>query len=224
MSIQIQGNSGVVAEVDGTTFRALRVTGRPIDYGALGYYGIGMVSGTIAAAIAANSEVFQFRWTDTTRFAVIYRLVCSAGMNVAATAAGLFALRAAIARSWSADGTGGTAATTTGNNQKLRTSMGTSLVGTVRMATTAALGAGTKTLDVQDFGAMATGIGTGAITTSVNLPIFNQQNLLNVDSTNDHPIVLAQNEGFVIRVGAAGPATMTWHLAVACQWAEVSAF
>lgn len=224
MAIQIQGNGGVVAEVDGLTFRALRVTGRPIDYGALGYYSIGMVSGTIAAAIAANSEVFQFRWVDATRFAVIYRLVCSAGMNVAATAAGLFALRAAMARGWTADGSGGTAATMTGNNQKLRTSMGTSLVGTIRMATTAALGAGTKTIDGQDFGAMATGIGTGAITTGVKLPIFDQQNLLNVDSTNDHPVILATNEGILVRVGNAGPAAMTWHLAVSCQWAEVTAF
>lgn len=224
MSIQIQGNGGVVAEVDGTTFRALRITGRPIDYGALGYYGIGMVSGTIAAAIGANSELFQFRWTDATRFAVIYRLVCSAGLNVAATAARLFALRAAIARSWSADGSGGTAATMTGNNQKLRTSMGTSLVGTIRMATTAALGAGTKTLDAQDIAAMATGIGTGAITAGSNLKIFDQQNLLNIDAITDHPIILAQNEGFTIRVGNAGPATMTWHLAAACQWAEVATF
>jgi hypothetical protein len=224
MAIQIQGNGGVVAEVDGTLFRAMRVTGRPIDYGALGYYATGMLSGTIAAALAANSELFQFRWPDATRLAVIYRLVCSAGLNVAATAAGLFGLRGCIARSWTVAGSGGTRATMTGNNQKLRTSMGTSLVNDIGMATTAALTAGTKTLDAQDFGVIATGIGTGAITTGVNLPIFPQQNLLNIDASTDHPIVLATNEGIVVRSGPIAPATMTWHLGVSVQWAEVAAF
>ena len=37
MPIQIQGNGGTVAEVDGTNFRALRVNNRPVDYGALGW-------------------------------------------------------------------------------------------------------------------------------------------------------------------------------------------
>lgn len=224
MAIQIQGNSGVVAEVDGTTFRALRITPRPIDYGALGFYRIALTSGTMAAALAANSELFQLRWPDATRFACIFRIAISAGANVAATAAGLVAFRATIARGWSAAGTGGTRATMTGNNQKLRTSMGTSLVNDIGVSTTGALTAGTKTLDVQDIGTVATGIGTGAITTSATLPIIPLSELLNVDSSNDHPIVCAQNEGCVIRSGPAFPAAMTWHFAVNCSWAEVAAF
>ena len=35
MAIQIQGNGGAIAEVDGTGFRALRTTARPFDHGAL---------------------------------------------------------------------------------------------------------------------------------------------------------------------------------------------
>lgn len=224
MAIQIQGNGGTVAEVDGTTFRALRVTGRPIDYGSLGFYRISMVTGTIAAALAANSELFQFRWTDATRFAIITRLAVSAGANVAATAAALLSLRATIARGWTADGSGGTLATMTGNNQKLRTSMGTSLVGTIRTATTAALGAGTKTLDSQDIGGVSYGIGTGAITTSISLTIVPNTEIINMDSITDHPLVLAQNEGVVVRSGIINPAAMTWAATFSFEWAEVTAF
>lgn len=223
MAIQIQGNGGVVAEVDGSTFRALRVTGRPIDYGALGFYRIGMVSGTMAAALAANAELFQFRWSDATRFAVPYNCYFSAGANAAATAAGLVAVRMALARSWTVAGSGGTRATMTGNNQKLRASMGSSLVNDIGIAATAGLTAGTKTIDAQDISALATGVGTGAITVAVALPLFNSA-LIDVNSTVDHPPVLAQNEGFVIRSGPAMPASMTWHFAVQCSWAEVAAF
>jgi hypothetical protein len=224
MAIQVQGSGGVIAEVDGTTFRALRVTGRPIEYGALGFYRLAMTSGVMAAALAANSEIFQFRWPDATRFAVTYGIRFSAGANVAATAAALASFRATIARAWTAVGTGGTRATLTGNNQKLRTSMGTSLVNDAGIATTAALGAGTKTLDAQDIDGVAVGIGTGAITVSPSLIIVPRVEMLNVDSMADHPLVFAQNEGWVIRSGAIMPAAMTWHFMASTSWAEVAAY
>jgi hypothetical protein len=225
VGIQLQGNGGVIAEVDGSTFRALRTTGRPLDYGSLGFYRLSMTSGTMAAALGANAEIFQFRWPDATRFAVVTRIAISAGANVAATAAGLIVYRVTAARAWTAAGSGGTRAGLTGNNQKLRTSMGTSLVNDAGISTTAALTAGTKTLDSQDLGAISVGIGTGAITTDLNLSIIPLTELLNIDASNDHPLVLAQNEGFVIRTGAnAFPAAMTWSFSVNVSWAEVTQF
>lgn len=224
MAIQLQGNGGTVAEVDGASYRALRVANRPLDVGALGHYRISMASGTIAAALAANGELFQFRWTHASNLCVVHKILISAGANVAATAAALVALEATIARSWSADGTGGTAATLTGNNQKTRTSMGTTL-GAARMATTAALGAGTKTLDAHGIGNVVLGIGTGAITTAADLNILPKTDLLEMDGNEPHPIVLATNEGFVIKNGAtAWPAGMTWSLGVTVVWAEVAAY
>lgn len=224
MAIQIQGNTGIVQEVDGTTFRAARVTGRPIDHGAFGHYRLSMTTGTIAAALAANGELFQFRWTDATRLCIVQKVLISAGANVAATAAGLVNLDLAIARSWTAAGTGGTAATITGNNQKTRTNMGTTLLGEARCATTAALGAGTKTLDSQGIGNVAVGIGTGAITTSHKLQLIDKIDLLEIDAdTSQHPVVLAQNEGLVVKNGAtAWPTAMTWNLAVTVVWCEAS--
>jgi hypothetical protein len=225
MGIQIQGLTGGIPEVD-TTFDAMRVSGRPIEMGTLGHYRLSMATGTIAAALAANGELFQFRWTDATRLCVISKILVSAGALAAATAAGLVSLEAVVARGWSAAGTGGTAATITGNNQKTRTSMGTTLLGEARCATTAALGAGTKTLDTQGVGNTVLGIGTGAITAAINMTLIDRVDLVEIDADlSVHPIVLAQNEGFVIKNGAtAWPATMTWGLGVTIVWAEVAAY
>lgn len=226
MAIQIQGNGGVVAEVDGTTFRALRVTNRPINYGSLGYYRVGALSGTIAAALAANSEVFQWRWSDGTNLGLVYKVQISAGANVAASAAAITGFRMTAARSWSAAGSGGTRLTMTGNNAKLRTSMGTSLVNDVGISSTGALTAGTKTLDATDLGAVSIGILTGAITVAVNGNILNAGDgiLFDADGEGFHPLVCAQNEGFVVRSGVIFPAAMTWQLGVHCVWAEAAAF
>lgn len=226
MAIQIQGNGGVVAEVDGTTFRALRVTNRPINYGALGYYRAGALSGTIAAALAANSEVYQHRWTDATNLCLVYKVQVSAGANVAATAAAITALRMTAARSWTVAGSGGTRLTLTGNNCKLRTSMGTSLVNDAGIASTGALTAGTKTLDSTDLGVVSIGILTGAITVAVSGNLISRGDgiLYDADGEGFHPLILAQNEGFVIRSGVIFPAAMTWQLGVDVVWAEAAAF
>lgn len=225
MAIQLQGNGGTVAEVDGTSYRAVRVTDRPLDVGALGHYRLAMTTGTIGAALAANGELFQFRWTDATRLCVVQKILVSAGANVAATAAGLVNLEVTIARSFTAAGTGGATATLTGNNQKTRTSQGTTLLGEARVATTAALGAGTKTLDSQPVGNVFIGIGTGAITTSAKLGLVDKIDLVEVDGSAQHPIVLATNEGFVIKNGAtAWPASMTWGMSVTVVWAEIASY
>lgn len=225
MGIQIQGNGGTIGEVE-TNTRALRSTARPLDVGSLGHYRLSMATGTIGAGLAAGAELFQFRWTDATRLCVIYKILISAGANVAASAAAIVTLEAAIARSWSAAGTGGGTATITGNNQKVRTSMGTTLLGEARVATTAALGAGTKTLDTQGIGNVTMGIGTGAITTSLSLAFLPKTDLVEIDDGSSyHPIVLATNEGFVVRNGAtAFPAGLTWGLGVTVVWAEIAAY
>lgn len=196
----------------------------PVGQGMAGR--LSMTSGVIPAALAANSELFQFRYvTAASRVCLVHGISVSAGANVAATAAALQALRATIARAWTAAGSGGTRAVLTGNNQKLRTSHATSEVNDAGIATTAALTAGTKVLDAQDIGAVSYGVGTGAITTAVGLPLFPKTNLMGEFSGSmAWPIILANQEGFVIRSGLIGPATMTWQLAVDVIWSEVDAF
>lgn len=218
MAIQIQGNGGTVADVDGTNYRAMRATLRPIDYGALGSYRMSLLSGTMAAGLAANSEVFQFRWSDSTRLCVVTSVIWD-GLSGSATAfaAGFGKVDLLVARSWTADGSGGNAATITGNNAKQRTSMGTTLLGAARVASTAALTAGTKTLDSQAVGQYSAAFGTG---TSVQwMPQFD---MFHMDPGGESPIILAQNEGIVVR--ATVPGTGTWQFGVTVCWTEVAAY
>jgi len=218
MAIQLQGNAGTVAEVDGTVYRSLRATLRPLDYGAYGSYRMSLLSGTMAAGLAANAEIFQFRWADATRLCVVSAITFD-GLSGSATAfaAGFGKVDAVIARSWTADGSGGSAATLTTNNQKRRTSMGTTLLGAARIASTAALTAGTKTLDAQAIGQYSAAIGT---TTSTQwIP---QTQLFHQVGGVESPLILAQNEGLVLR--ATVPATGTWQFGVTVCWTEVAEY
>ncbi len=224
MAIQIQGNGGVVAEVDGTTFRAQRVTARPVDHGALGAYAIGLQSGVIAAALAANSEIFQFRWSDSTRYAVIRKIRVAAAVSTTFFAAGV-PMRLALlkATGWSAAGSGGTRATPAAL-LKRRTSMGSTLVATsdIAIASTGALTAGTKTLETL---ALSTLTAACPITASLYGQIIAPGTIMWQAEVGDgeHPLVLAQNEGFVITVPTV-PATGTWGADVTVDWAEVTAY
>lgn len=210
----------------GTAWTPLHAASGPLPVGTGGAFRISMVSGTIGAALAANSELFQFRYvTGAARVCLVHGISVSAGANVAATAAALSSLRATIARAWTVAGSGGTRAGLTGNNQKLRTGHATSEVVDIGMATTGALTAGTKTLDTQDIGGVSYGVGTGAITVSVPLVLVPKTNLLgDFVGSIAFPLVLGNQEGFVIRSGIIGPATMTWALTVDVAWSEVQSF
>lgn len=227
MALQIQGNGGVISEVDGSTFRALRMAGRPVDHGALGQYQISVVTGTLAAALAASAQVFQFKWTDATKLAVILGLrtrFLPLTPFTAATLTDHTSFDAFVVRSFAAGG-GGTTLTLTGNNAKLRTSMATSLA-TINVATTAALTAAT-TLDAQPFSqSLRKGnrVNPAAPTEEVVMPAFDGLNYSPDVASGQHPVVLAQNEGIAIRNRTVWPAAGTGILLVELNWAEVTAY
>lgn len=228
MAIQVQGfNKSVAAiwDADGFSFRAMRVTARGVEFGALGVYAYAQVSGTMAANIVGASEIFQMRWTDATDLCLVFGVnLESLGCTTTGFTAGFGNVDLTIARGWTADGSGGTAATLTGDNQKLRTSMGSSQMGTIRIATTAALGAGTKTLDAQPIGIYAATFDTAV--DRVYMPkvsMFGGVDQLAVgDTMNPYPVVLAEEEGLAMR--ATVPATGTWQFGVSVNWAEVTAY
>jgi hypothetical protein len=219
MSIQIQGNGGTVAEVDGTTFRSVRATLRPTDHGAFGQY---RITSTIALVVtqAANGTLFSFRWGDATRLCVIQDIKLQFLQTAAATATISPTFDVVLARSFTVSDSVGTAVTLTGNSMKKRTGMGTTLVTDIRKSAVAAgLTAGTRTLDADPILSMPV---TSTIT-AVNTSLYAAE--LNFDAGTEHPIVLAQNEGFIVRgpsivFGAAGTA----NLIVDVAWAEVTAF
>jgi hypothetical protein len=214
MAIQLQGNGGTIAEVE--TSRAQRVTLRGTDPSTLGSYRLSTQTGVMAAGLGAASEIFQFRWTDASRLCVINKVNFEGAGSIIAFAAGVAQFRLAIARSWTVDGSGGTAATTTANNQKLRTSFGTTLLGAARIASTAALTAGTKTIDAQDVGST---LGSFPATAGAMIAA---DTLFQPVPGVEHPIILAQNEGLVVR--ATVPATGTWTTGITVVWTEVASY
>ncbi len=218
MAIQIQGTNGVVADVGGTGFRSIKVQQMPVEVGSLGAYRKSLLSGTMAAGLAANSEIFQFRWTDATRICLVRKILLN-GLAGSATAfaAGFSKVDLVVARSWTVDGAGGTSGTLTGNNSKMRTSFGTTLLGSIRIASTAALTIGTKTLDTDPVGLCSFSIGTTA-----NVTYVQNWDLLGEDVGPEHPLVLTQNEGFILR--ATVPATGTWQFGVTVIWSEVASY
>ena len=218
MAVLEGGTSAVLAEVGAVAASPLHVTGKPAPFGSLGEYALGVQSGTMAAGMAANSDVFQARWTDSTRFALIWKVQIAGLYQLTAFTAGAARFRLGFARSWSADGTGGTALTLTGANNQLAASMGASLFGTIRMATTAALGAGTKTYDTQDNSDYSK-----MILAAANTQVIEPSDGILWDAADfRHPIRLAQNEGVTIR--ATVPATGTWVFSVRMIWSEVTAY
>lgn len=94
-----------------------------------------------------------------------------------------------FARSFTASNSGGTAFSIAGNNTKVRTSLVAPNAMDARIATTATLTAGTRTLDTKalaQIGAWSGGVGQGLV------PV---QNNLWDQYTGDQLIVLAPNEG-----------------------------
>lgn len=218
MAVQNQGNSGIISEVD-STFRALRNVAKPLEHSTFGQYRVSAVVGLVATQ-AANGTLFSFRWGDATRFCVVESIRLQCLQTVAATATIWPYFEVFLARGFTASDSVGTAVTMTGNNQKMRTNMGTSLVTDMRFSAAAAgLTVGTRTLDANPIMQLA----TTQIITTPNPAIAIIERLF--DTGAQHPVVFTQNEGFIVRgpstiFGAAGTANL--HVEVA--WAEVAAY
>ena len=182
------------------------------DPGILGLYTIGVISGSIAATLAANSPLFSFRWGNTANLGIPDFISVGVSVNGVITTSVSMPLELIVARSFTASDTGGTTITLTGNNNKYRTSFATSLVTDARIATTGTLTAGTRTLDAQAEAMIPCVTGTAIGVPLEMTTIYSRSQLF--------PIVLNQDEGFVIRNQSAGPATGTFQLHVQMRWFE----
>jgi hypothetical protein len=223
------GVSASVAEVGVGSGIPLHVTGRPIPHGALGHYRIAATSGTIAAALAAAAQVFYVRWTDATRLMVVTRVKLSFQPLTLFTAATLtdFGFDLFKATSVSAGG-GGTDLGALVKTRMRTGTMGASLLdtaGLMRISTTAALTA----LTTLDATAIAQSIGD---TQRVNPAAATEEQRVNDPTllfqpdiaSGEHPLVLSQNEGLVLRNRTVWPAAGTGVVQVEMSWAEVTAY
>lgn len=219
--IQLVSGGGVVIAGPEEAHNPLQIS---IEPGAGNWYRYAGFTGTIGAALAANSEVLQFRFVSGTKsFALVHKIVFDGmGVVAAATAAGPIGFYATVARAWTAAGSGGTRIAMTGDNLQMETAIPNSQVLDLGIATTGALTAGTKTLDANGIGQAIGGIGTGAITVYGGTCVIPPQPLF--DATGLNPLVLANQEGFAIRTTHAGPAGLTYAAGFTVYWREVTAF
>jgi hypothetical protein len=213
MALIQSGADSTLLTVD-PTFKAARVVIKPDEL--LGAYQLSLASGGLTT-VAAGAPVFSFRFAPNTgTVCVVKRLSINYVTTTAFGAAQQMGFGVFVARSFSGSDSGGSAATLTGNNNKYRTSLATAGVTDLRISTTAALSAGTRTLDSQALGSTnfwVPGVGTSLA----------QTDLISYDA-NDYPIVLANNEGLVIAntilMGATGVGT----LVVNIEWFEANAY
>jgi hypothetical protein len=237
--LQVQGAGGAVAEVGAFAAKGLHSINKPHDYGAFGHYRAVLTTGTMAAGMAANGELVQMRWVDATRFCVITHVAVLEFRNITtAFAAGPYNFQLIRSTAWSADGSGGAAVSVTDPQLQLRAaSMGASLFSTgFRLATTAALGAGTKVFDTLPMGACFGNVGSTPAIAEYFIPKGGGAtgtggggvDLFNPDTgAGEHPIVLSSNGGSTsegISIRATVPATGTWIASFLVKWAEVTAF
>jgi hypothetical protein len=214
MAIIQSGSAAGTALLVDPNFGAARVTMRPMD--TLGWHSVGVPTGAVTG-LATGAAIFSFRNLSANPI-LVRRVGVGFVTTTAFTAAQLVSFGLVVARNFTASDSGGTAVALTGSNAKHRTTLATPTSLDCRVATTAALTAGTRALDTNNL-AVAAGWSGGAGV--IVPPALN--NLLSHD-TGDYPLVLAQNEGLLVAnltaMGAAGVGVAT----IAIEFAEASAF
>lgn len=192
-----------------------------------GGYRVSLYTGSVVAGLAAAAPIFSCRWTSTSSRMIVQAIMLDFYVVTAYGTAQAIANSLWFARAFTGSDSGGTAITTTQTaDQALDTKQINSTAGgpqsllfagngDMRIATTATLTAGTRTLDDQALYSWVGGAtGVGVATNNPDL-VLGQY-----DATN--PLVIRANEGFIITndilLGATG--VVVWNISL--EWTEVS--
>lgn len=171
---------------------------------------------TIAAATSTAGQLFNFRNPSSTVKCFVKYIGAKFILTTAYTTAQETGCDLILAHSFSVNGTNGTAVdvgSTVANTGKLLTGMATSALtaGCVRVATSAVITTGTHTLDANPIAILSDW--SGAIGATVPTTSSGSRSGYGTlwdcnASTHQAPIILGQNEGFLIRnlvlMGATG--------------------
>lgn len=227
MDVKLVGygsNSDTETQVD-PTWNAARASLRALEVnnaGVLGgHYAVTAITGTIAAAIANNSQIFQIRWADSTKLFILKKLTASAQTitGFAATTSGAD-LELVIGHGSSANGSGGAAVTPTSTSNMLRKTFAPSAFvasGEIRVATTGALTAATgQTLEPAGVG-YCNGAPAATNTHNPKAYLFEQRDF------GTHPLILVSGDTLVVRSPLVS-ATGTWRVGFEIEWAEASVY
>ena len=212
MAIQLAGNTVAnIQEVD-ATFKAARISIRPAE--VINWNSQGGVSGLLTG-VAAAGPVWSMRNTGSNLLMVRRITVGFITTTAFTTAQGLY-YNLIKANGFTASDSGGTALYTAGQNKHRASFTNITSAPDIRISTTAALTAGTRTLESQPIGSVcgsSTAVGTSMPATN----IFSHD-------AGDYPIILAQNEGIIITNGIAMGAAGVINLMVGVEYAEVTAY
>lgn len=216
MAVIQSGNSTDIVTVD-PTFQSFRTSIKPDEM--TGAYTMSAVTGAMTV-IAAAGPVFSFRYAPGLgQVCVVKRITITSTVTTGFTAGQQIGYGLYYARNFLTSDSGGTAIGPFQNsNQKNRTSLTSSGVTDCRISTTGVLTAGSRTLDTQAISlahAYAPTATAGTIISNTNLITY---------TFNDYPLVLQNNEGFVIAnqilQGSGGLIT----LVVNVEWFETDAY
>jgi hypothetical protein len=211
----------IQAQVD-PTHNALRVSLRPAEKGVNGAYKIALVSGIMAAGLAAGSPIVACRWSARNVNALIRYVRLTAGTDGTAFAQGSTIFDMIRATGFTVQDTGGAVISLAGKSQALSTRFGPSQVqiaasatGDIAIANTATLVAGTRTLDSNAMAALVGSVGA----VPANFPVMPPGPLWQPSEAGLEPLELTLNEGFIIR--ATVPITGTWKFAFEMAYDEI---
>jgi hypothetical protein len=197
-------------------YGALRATLWPQK--SLGEYRIGQMTGLLTG-IAANADIFQFRWGLSAHLAAIKFVKVRYAVVTGFTAAQELAFDVTGSVGWTVNGTAGTSIVAGTANLKKRTTYVDSKVTDMRIAATSALGQGTKTPSANPL--MASSAKTLAAAATVQDIAFEET--MDMTNSGDAPLILQQNEGFSVRNSIAMGAGGTVRATVQVAWAEFDA-
>lgn len=227
--MRINGVGGFVG-VGSTPSVPLHVVNRIIPEGTGGHFKYAGITGTLPAALAALAQLFYVRWTSATKLFVLLKFQAQFQTLTAFTAATLTDFGFDLIKATAVSGGGGGTDLGLSAPSPMRTSFAgaTSLLGSTgnfRIATAAALTALT-TLDAYPF-AQSLGKPQRANPASgTEEPTANPPTLVYYPDigSGEAPLILAQNEGLVLRNRAAWPAAGTGIVSVQMAWAELDAY
>ena len=199
-------NAGTPALAVDDTFKAARVSQRPVEGD---HYRLVLQSGlltTVAAATATAGHIAAFRWTHATKACLVHSVRIRWRTIAGFTAAQEVGVDLIRATAYTASHTGGTTATLTSPNFKKAVASAATNLGYAGIGTTGALTAGTHTLDTHSMGFESFAeLAAAATVAKGRFDLF-------VDFEMDlgGPLILMQNEGLIVRnsilMGAGGTA------------------
>lgn len=209
-------------------FQAARVALRPLDYSGVGtvygHYAVAQKSGA-TVSIGALGHVARLRWSPTMSnlYCVLLKLRIGWIVTGAVTAATPMDFDASIARAFTVDYSTNISLVnlaTAVNTNQMRGSMAPSQMGASGpgICTTSAISGQSLVLDnapfaITTFANQPSGNGTVTQAVGVGAPM---QTLYDVTSAGQHPVVLGNNEGIVVREVTAG--VTSGSVAIYCEW------